>query len=67
MKNPVAPSQIALMSDEFGQSSVKSQSLQALAISVNHILKNSLISLSTEDHSTSCSLSTSVMGRSDAR
>ena len=67
MKNPAALSQRMLMSDELGHSWVKSQSLRFLVISDSRVLKNSLMSSSTEERSTSCSLRTSVMGRSDSR
>jgi hypothetical protein len=65
MKSPADFLQRISISYELGQLSVRSQSLRVLAMSVNRVSKNSLISASTEDRSTSWSLSTSVMGRSD--
>ena len=67
MKNPAAFSQRMSMSDEFGQCSGKSQSLLVLAISFNCALKNSLISLSTEEYLTLRNLNTLVIGQSDLR
>jgi len=62
MKSPATFLQMISTSDELDQSSNKSQSLQVLEISARLVLRNSLISLSTEEHSTSWSLRTSVMG-----
>ena len=67
MKNPAAFLHRILISDELGQSFVKSQSLRFLARLVNCVQKNSSMSLSTISGSTSWSLRTSVMGRSDSK
>ena len=65
MKSPATFLQRISMSYELGQPCAKPQSLRDSQMSVNRVLKNNLISSSTEERSTSWSLNTSVIGRRD--